>query len=410
VANQTATLTVNVTAAPSTSASYSFCDTPVWVAVQDGNGPWTHITATSGNTFNFQLTSATGGIAIVTRGASSGTSVTVLYASAAELHGATGTTSLPCTVPSGKTVHGSVAGLGATDLATIVLGGSAAGVSGSGPATFDLMNVASGTHDLIASRSALVAGTTPSFAVDRLIIRRSLNPPDGSTLPVLDFGSSESFAPATANATIGNAGADMTFASVAFITANGTSAGFYSSTPGTATTFPYYGVPDAQRIAGDLHSLTAFATPGAGATSSRFGVLYFSAVADKTITLGPVLTAPTITTVATSPYARLRAQLGTQAEYNQLASVSYSQGSGATARTMGVFMTAAYAGGQPNDLTIPDLSAAAGWDNTWGLQAGVTTTWNVFKAGGTAGLGYFFQSASDGTLLVAGTRTGTVTP
>jgi hypothetical protein len=410
VANQTATLTVNVTALPSTSAAYSFCDAPLWVAVQDGNGPWTHITATSGNTFNFQLTSGSGGIAVVTRGATSGTSVSVIYASAAELHGASGTTTVPCTVPSGKTVHGSVAGVGPTDLATIVLDGATAGVSGSGPSTFDLTNVPSGTHDLIAARSALIAGTTPSFAVNRLIIRRNLNPPDGSTLPVLDFGASESFAPATANATIANAGTDMTFATVAFTTANGTSAGFFNSTPGAASTFPYYGVPDAQRIAGDLHSLTAFATPGAGATSSRFGVLYFSAVADKTITLGPVLSVPTITTAATSPYARLRAQLGTQVEYNQLASVSYSQGSGATARAMSVFMTAGYAGGQPNDLTIPDLSAAAGWDNTWGLQPGVTTNWNVFKAGGTAGLNYFFQSASEGALLVAGTRSGTVTP
>jgi len=52
-------------------------------------------------------------------------------------------------------------------------------------------------------------------------------------------------------------------------------------------------------------------------------------------------------------------------------------------------MTATYArltsGGY--DLTIPDLSAASGFDAAWALRPGVNVLWNVSRTGGTLGLG-----------------------
>jgi hypothetical protein len=364
----------------------------------------------SGTSFSFHFTSTKVGVAYVTTSSTSGTDLTVLYATAAQLQATGGTTNVACTT-GGKTVNGSVANVGASELATIALASSTASVSGAGGvSTFQLTGLPSGAHDLIASRSAInISGSSISYILNRLIIRRGLDPANGSTLPVLDFASTESFAPATANLTIGNLGTDQALEEIGLTTANGTSASFFSSTPSTATTVPYYGVPDAKLVSGDLHSLTVLAFPGGSSpATSRFATLYARSVANRTVTLGSTLGVPTITTVATSPYLRLRAQLTSHSEYNVLGGIVYTQGTGATERTVNVLMTAAYAGGSAYDLTIPDLSGVSGWNNAWGLQPGVSTDWTEIQSGGT--FNYFFPGATptDGATVVFATRTGTI--
>ena len=416
VANQTATLAVNVTAPATTSATFAFCadQAPLWLAVQDGTGPWTRVAATGTNSYTFNLAADRGGVAYVTRsGASGPTSLTVFYATAAELRGtgAGGATEVACTL-GGKTVNGTVTGLSATESATIAFASSSAAMNAaSAGGAFQLRNVSSGPHDLIASRVATtITGSDFSTLVNRLIIRRGLNPADNSTIPVLDFAAAEAFAPATANLTIGNLGADQGFASVGLTTANGTTASFFSSSPASTATRAYYGVPTAQLAAGDLHALTALATAAGGATSVRTATLYSRTVTDRTVTLGAALNAPTASTVATAPYLRLRAQLAAQSEYNRFGGVAYSQGSSAsTQRGVSVFATGTYAGTSGFDLTVPDLSAAAGWDNDWGLQVGVPTQYTAFATGGTAtGLGFLGQAPTDGATVVSASRSGTV--
>ena len=411
VANKTATLSVQVTAGTTQSATFAFCsdDAPAWFAVQDGSGPWTQVTGTN-NSFTFHFTSTKVGIAYVTTSATSGSDVTVVYATAAELQGVGGTTTVECTT-GGKSVNGSVANVGASELATISLASSSATVIGGGVNTFQLTGLPQGAHDLVASRiTQTISGTSISYALNRLIIRRNLDPANGSTLPVLDFNASESFAPATANVTIGNLGSDQALAEAGLTTANGTSASFFFSSPSTATTLPYYGVPDAKLATGDLHSLTVFATPpGSGSPStSRVAALYFRSVTDRTVTLGSTLGVPTITTVATTPYLRLRAQLAAQSEYNRLAGIFYTQGSGASERSVSVMMTAAYAGAASYDLTIPDLSAASGWNNAWGLQPAVATQWTEIEAGGSFNFFFPGQHPTDGSTVLYATRTGTI--
>jgi hypothetical protein len=413
VTAQSATLVVTATGGAPTSATYAFCPdlAPIWLAVQDGTGPWTRVTPAANNTYTFQITSGRGGVAFVTS-ASGSTNVTVLFATSAEISGTGGTNTVACTPPTGKTVNGSVAGLGpsttAFDVATIVLGPSVASASEAAP-TFQLKNVPNGVHDLIASRATTtISGTDFTSVVNRIIIRRALDPPDGSTLPVLDFNGAESFAPATANVTIANLGTDQAFTSVALSTANGSSAAFSFTTASATATQPYYGVPDAQLIAGDIHVLSVIATPpGTSPVTSRFASLYFRSVTDRTVTLGPVLGVPTISTVATAPYLRLRAQLPLQAEYGSSGGVSYSQGTGPST-TWSVLMTGAYAGGAAYDLIIPDLSGAAGWNNVWGLLPGVGTSYNVFEVGGTFNQFFPGQVAAEGATSVFATRTGTV--
>ena len=411
VANKTATLSVQVTAGTAQTATFAFCsdDAPAWFAVQDGSGPWTHVTGTN-NSFTFHFTSTKVGIAYVTTSATSGSDLTVVYATAAELQGVGGTTTVGCT-SGGKSVNGSVANVGASELATISLASSSATVVGGSANTFQLTGLPQGTHDLIASRiTQTISGSSISYALNRLIIRRNLDPANGSTLPVLDFAGSESFAPATANVTIGNLGSDQALAEAGLTTANGTSAGFFFSSPSTATTLPYYGVPDAKLATGDLHSLTVFATPpGSGSPStSRVASLYFRSVTDRTVTLGSTLGVPTITTVATTPYLRLRAQLAAQSEYNRLAGIFYTQGSGASERSVSVMMTAAYAGTASYDLTIPDLSAASGWNNAWGLQPAVATNWTEIEAGGSFNFFFPGQHPTDGSTVLYATRSGTI--
>jgi uncharacterized membrane protein len=413
VTAKTATIVVTVTGAP-TTATYAFCPdlAPVWLAVQDGNGPWTRVTPDVNNSYTFQVSSGRGAIAYVTT-ASGTTNVTVLYATAGELRGSGGTHTVACTPPTGKTVNGSVTGLGpisgtSIDAATIVLGPSTASANATTP-TFQLKNVPNGAHDLIAARTTTtISGTDFTSAVNRLIIRRALDPADGSTLPVLDFGSAESFAPATANVTIANLGADQAFTSTALSTANGSSAAFSFTSSSTGATQAYYGVPDAKLIAGDIHVLSVIATPqGASPTTSRFASLYFRSVTDRTVTLGPVLGVPTISTIATSPYLRLRAQLPLQAEYNNAGGVSYSQGGGPNT-TWSILMTAAYASGAAYDLNVPDLSGVAGWNNAWALVSGVSTSYSAFEVGGTFNQFFPGQVAADGATSVFATRSGTV--
>ena len=415
VANQTASLAVNVTAAPTTSATFAFCadEAPIWLAVQDGTGAWTRVNAAAANSYTFNLSADRGGVAYVTRtGAGGPTTLTVFYATAAELRGtAGGTTNVACTV-GGKTVNGTATGLGPAESATIAFASASASVTAaSAGGAFQLRNVPNGSYDLVAGRVATtVTGSDFSSVLNRLIVRRGLNPADNSTLAALDFNAAESFAPATANLTVGNLGADQAFTSVGLTTANGTTASFFSGAPSSAATRAYYGLPTAQLATGDLHSLTAFATSGGTGSSVRFATLYSRTVTDRTVTLGAALNAPTTSTVASTPYLRLRAQLAAQSEYNRFGGVSFAQSQGTSiVRSVSVYATGAVAGTSGFDLTIPDLTAAAGWDNAWGLQAGTATEYSVFATGGTStGLGFLGQNPTDGATVVSASRSGNV--
>jgi hypothetical protein len=338
----------------------------------------------------------------------------IVYGTQTELN-AQGTSR--CLPGTGKTVNGSVAGLttGTTtqQSATVSLG--SAGTSVSPPnLNFQLTDVPDGALDLIAGRQTITINTTTftfTSVLDKLIIRRGVNAASNSTLPVLDFGSSEAFDPAQANLTIGNLGTDVGFTLTSYFTAtgSGTSGAALSTFPSPGSgPFKYYGVPANKQIAGDLHLAIAFALPSLTATDqSRFGALFFKDPTDRTVTLGGAFPVPTITTAATAPYVRFRAQGSLPTEYNQFLSISYTQGQ--AGRTASITASQNWlAGANSYDLSIPDFSGVAGWDNNWGLKAGQATDWSVT---GYSFTGSFLTSTpTEGSTFKGGTRSGTITP
>jgi hypothetical protein len=449
----TTTLTLNVTATTggSGNTTWEFCNassTPIWFAVQDGaTGTWTRVNPT-GTKFQFNVTQPKAGIAYVTSSASGSVSnasqglasrlsaslqrqllllnrptrtsayaaraavesfnLVIQYGSQAELNNS-GTTN--CLPGSGKTVNGTVAGVNAASgqSATVSLGPSSASASGG---TFQLKNVPDGALDLIGTRST-VNLTTFSFATDKLIIRRAVNAANNSTLPVLDFGSAEAFDPVQPNLTINNIGTDVAAAFTFYFTSAGSSASGATLGFGTPTTgpFKYFGVPAAKQANGDLHLMFVDAFPSTTQLDQgRVAGLYFKDAVDRTVTLGPALNAPTVSTAATTPYVRFRATAPLQSQYNQFIELSFSQANTTVSRSVAITATPGYLSGLTTyDFTVPDFSAVAGWDNNWGPKVGIATNWTITAVAAT-GTGFGTSAPVEGSAFTAGTRSGTITP
>lgn len=359
------------------TAAFCTADAPIWVAAQDGAGAWTRVNPTTGSTYSFTFASGKGGVAVVdTVGA--GYDMTVVYGTVAEFQNyATAINVGNC---GSKTVNGSVANVGNTEVATVTLGYASDFVIGATGTTYQLTDVADGNQDLIAAR--VDVGT---FTTNKLILRRGLNPANNGSIPVLDFNAAEAFTPDAGTVTVSNLGADQASISAVY-------AGTYAATTlGVISTIESYtsasgavaftAVPLLQLQALDLQELVANAT---ATNSMRTAGLFFRAPAAKTITMGAALSTPIVSKLVTGTNARPRVQLTGQADYNRLFMADYEQST--LDRSATVAATAAYFGGSPPatwDVTLPDLSGAAGWTPTWGLQNGTGITWTVTASGGT---------------------------
>ena len=359
------TLTVQASGGGTGNVTWQFCDTdrfPVWFGYQDGaSGAWTRVLPGANQTYSFTINQNVGGVAYVDVDGSGGPLVVVLYNTRTEL---TGLGLAECvTNPLNKAVNGSVAGLGAGQRADVYLGLGTTSVPANGP--FSITNVDDGPTDLFAARSVLDLGTF-SQTPDRFILRRNLNPANNSTLPLLDFGAAEAFAPATATYTIANAGSDILTLTTGFSTSRGIS-GFFTFGPltGGGAARTVYGVPLARTEAGDLHQV--FVNAVAGTTSIRSAAQYNRELVNRTITLGAELMMPTISTITNSPYARLRAVGTFQADYPDAVGASFTQSAGA-GRSWAVNASRGYLNNAAAyELALPDLSGAAGFNAVaWG--------------------------------------------
>jgi hypothetical protein len=386
VTERTATVTVTVTAAPvtpppATNIAFAFCGTnaPVWVAYQSGTDAWTRATGT-GPTYTLPIAQR-GGVAYVRPRTGGGFDTEIVYGTVAELtargEGTCGT----------RTVNGSVAGVGPTDQATVSFDGATAVVSGQLPTrTYVLNNTLPGPRDLLGVYRTLNASNR--FDIAKLIVRRGLDPANNGTFDVLDFGSAEAVAPASADLTITGLNGE---AARAVTSGVHTSRGFLSfpfdlEAATTATTRRYYGLAAAQRQAGDLHMVTVVAP---GASSSRGVTSFFADIVDRNVALGPALAPVTFNAAATAPYLRLRAQLASQADYNRLVVANFTQGSTqASLRSVQITASAGYYGGAPAtwELAYPEFPAATGFDVNWALKAGVETSADATAYGGAGPL------------------------
>jgi uncharacterized membrane protein len=398
-----ATIIVNVTVTGGSggggggNVSITFCaeDAPIWVASQDGSGAWARVTATSGTTYQFAFPSGRGGVAFVdTVGA--GTDLIVTYGTLAEFTASSSTINFGgCS--SSKTLNGSVSGVGPTEIANVNLGGSSAFVIPAVSTSFVLNNVAAGLQDLVATRA------DATFAVNWIILRRALNLASGSTLPVLAFGT-EGFAPASANVTVTGLGADTAFVASVFTGVRGSTFAFlsliedYTAASGAR---PFGAVPAGNLQANEVQQLLAISSEQNNAKSSRTAGLYFSSVSNRTVALGPKLNTPTVTKVVTAPNARPNVLLVSQAQYNRLIGADFTQSS--NNRSASVTATAAYFSGLPGtwNITLPDLSGAAGWNSNWGLADGTPIDWSVTADGGA--ISFLDATIADGSVTQSAT-------
>ena len=369
---RTVPIQLTVTAAGGgTGASFIIgCLSPVWAAYQDGDGAWTQVTGTLQGAYNFNISGARGSFAFAT---ASGTqaAVTVIRMTRAEI------TAAPqdyCSQLPGATkfINGSVAGLAAGDNAQIWLGG--AGVSRSNNQVFSIVGIANGAQDLVAfRRSNLAVSPNPS----RGIIRRDLDAANASTLPVVDFGAAESFAPGTASFSVPNfaAGESMALTMAYRTGAACTFAQLYqvAMTGQAASPVAVEGIPASARRASDTHVATITAVTGSPLpTAARLVQENFGALANRTMTLPPPLGVPAITTPA-GPYKRLQGvyQLpdvftgGTSFQYFSLSPI----------RTVVISATAAWVGGTTATMAMPDFSGVAGWNNDWAPASASTGSW-----------------------------------
>jgi hypothetical protein len=390
------------------NVAWIFCESagiPIWLAAQDGNGAWTRVTPT-GQEFRFQINGTRGGVAYVTP-EDAGTVLKVFYGTTAEVQAQGGIACAGRTGPA-RTLTGTVANVPTPGALLLSLGG-AQGTATAPANTFSINRVPSGTIDVLGGSSSLTFdGAGVSFDLQRLFLRRNINPANNASLGTLDFTGAESFAPAAATATITNAGGDFVAATGTFLSTNGGLLTYFVGT-GTATAaLPIKGLPADKRLGGELHlfniSATSSLDPFAGST--RNVGLVFAAMANQTITYGPTMTMPTVSSLGGG---RLQAVYPIQPAYNRYWIASFDQGT--IDRRADIEMTSGWLGGGGTvTLAMPDLSGVSGWNTSWALAPGTNASWTVSGTGWDGGNGITSPPFVEGARYISATQRASITP
>lgn len=368
--------------------SLDFCasEAPVFLAFQNENGPWERVLPDGNQTFRFVAADRMALAMIFQFGTTYVTEI--VYAQNDELLPLSGGA---CTETSGaKSLNGSVASVPPGSFANVSMALTTETFD-SPQSTFTLTSLPNGQLDIVANRGSLqLTGEVP----DRVIIRRSEDRISGSTIPVLDFASSEA-ANVTSNALTVNglvAGEDNLI-DLFFETATTFAHPLFLSSLFTSSNQTIYHVPGTLTQAGDLHVLDVYAETSNG-LAYRGETQFYRNAGSKVITLGAALNTPTISTVSSTPSARLRMQMGAQSDYPSFVLALYGQG----ARRVSVLGTAAYVGSPVTwDLVMPDLSGVSGFPTQSVLQSGVQTSTQVIGYAGDVAT--FFGATAENTSL-----------
>lgn len=373
-------VTLNVIAPPATTSfTLPFCSdaVPVWLAYQNEGYPWVRVTPT-GSSFIFNATEKLG-IAYTSVLANPSSTVLEIYYADRSEHG--GKTDIDCLGT--KSVTGSIANATSGQSARVVMGNAIAQPTAAST-NFTLAGIPDRALDLVAVKgtiSSLAGSTTAS--IDKMIIRRGLNPAANSALPVLDFGAGEAFAPATTQLTVANQSTgDLTNVVNSLWSATSSYGLLHASQP-TAMPIALLSVPGAQLAGADMHELIVESYQSSFSTY-RLTANYLGALADRTETMPALVSVPLYTIITTSP-VRLRGQLPSQADYPTAGQFVYCTGNTNCERIIYVAATAMYLGGVPTtwDITIPDLTGVSGFSANWMLSTGQT----YLEADGFAGRG-----------------------
>lgn len=419
VGTREATLSLEITAPDPPpgggSITWLFCGegaSPPFVALQDGDGAWTRLQGT-GSTFAFELTASRGGVAWV-EDRSFGTHMEVFFGSAEELR-FFGLQRCDDEPGEGFSVSGSVEGLGVTQQAFVTLGTAATQVLPQLGSSFTLNNVREGTQDLVATLSTLSSsGGDPTIELERLLLRRNLNPTPGMTLAPLDFDGAEAFEPVDVSVTIQNLDGQRAVSNSFFLTGNGTTGLLFGGGLGSTSpdqTVP--GIPASRAVAGDLQMVTTLAFPGdPSQVDLARGVFAFGPpAAALTVALGPELTTLQVQALPTAGdgSGRVGVAYPIQSAYDRHWTASFTQdATTAQPRSVAIQLSADYRGSSSGEaeLEIPDLSDVPGWDSSWGLEVGGNTEWVFSATGGDP----VMDPRTAGTRIRFGNRQGEIVP
>ncbi len=401
-----------------------------FVAVKDGSGAWTRvIPGDSGKSYAFNVSQPTASVAWVT--IDSGVARTTVYnATQAELTAMAASDCVMYQNSSTRNAGGTVTGLSNSQQSLVSMGwwsSSTINPLSGNVSNYSLLNLPSGNLDLVAARAA--GDLNGEVIPDRAIIRRGLNPAAGGSNALLDFNSVEAFGLTSATWTVGNTGGESFGVSTSFTTAGGTNAAL-SGTPGpdrAPTARTIYGIPLAQTQVGDLHQVVLTIGTLTTRRASRQIVAYSRTIGARSVSFGPVLPTPAVTSVSIAGAGMLRATGTVPTEYNSGVTLDVKS-TGAFARFATVQSTRGFLGGSGTyDVRMPDLTQVFGWDTTWSIRPGDATNWWV--SGGGPILDYYdirfiFSSTrrlfagaqtgitapTDGSTFLIGRASGTITP
>jgi len=375
--------------------SINFCPSfaPTWLAIQNEGEAWQSVSINpSGPT----VVDVTPKVSVATVTTIFGSTFTQIANITREELSAAGVGA--CEPVGSGELSGSVAGLTGQQVARLSVATQTTGADAQTP-TWTLSELPTGPIDLVATRYAAPF----SQPANRVIVRRNVMPGVAATISPLDFGGSESHALESATVTVAGASGDLVSVQTSFTTANGTTHSLMDFSGSSATAFNYVSVPAALRTSSDMHLLDVWASSADGLRE----VLHsYRAPTNKTLTLGPMVNAPSISVISSplTTLVRLSAQVPSQPEYSTAMAVNYLQATDVqSVRVVIVMTTAAYFGGRPATwtLTIPDLSSA-GYQTSWGLQAG-DYDWSVTGFEGNAAL-LLGGPATDGATLMSAMR------
>lgn len=404
--------TIAVTIAPASTGgatAFRFCgspeDIPIWFGIGRHGISWVRILPDANNTFAFDV-GIKNNVAWVTQRGADDFAINVVAGNEAELNAFS---ALQCASPSNRSVTGSVANLAATDTANVAFGPRSAGlppVTAASP-TFALLLLPDGAQDLLAVRRRVSSGTTAT--IDRMLIRRGLNPANGAALSAIDFLAAESFTPTTAVLRVsGLQGNESPMFRAMFETGLGGQLLMGTSPVASPDSLRIATVPLSAQLLGDLHRLSASGQSGSGVTTVLRTISRHERVpANATLALGPVPEVPSVSLSNSNPQrARYWAFITYQAEYGRMFATTWSQQVGATRRMMSITHTEAVVG-RPGRrrLEAPDFTGAPGFDVLWEMRPGTNMTWTV-QAFGWDAIGGLQAPRGDGVVTRQYTVTG----
>ena len=317
----------------------ALCPQAKWAAIEREGGPWQSISPVRA-----ALPLRGGeriGLARV-RGTGFPPDSLQIYYVTAEQAEATFDCEVPATTK--REVHGTAVGIGGV-IATIAMGNSLAYVAAGSYEDFTLWSPPDGPADLVASAYDLGPA---------VIIRRGVDYPDGSEIPVLDFSSGEAFVLLTNTVTpIGTAPYDWDVTSEV-TTQRGTRGllrYWYADDGGTSA--PMYSVPATKLLDGELNSVSVN-------DGYRTATVFYRLASDRNLELGPRAGVPTVTRTGTAPNRTLRIDLASQPEYGSQITLMLC---GVQNSIASVIATKEYFGGTPAtwSITFPDMPAVQGF-------------------------------------------------